>query len=395
MTVADVMAQHPNAIDLLAAQHSAFERLRNPLLRKAFSRLVTLRQAAAIAGVDLAALMDALNGDAGLAEGLVARGHSVTVLTSQHERGLARRSVLRGVRVVRAPVVGRLSRTVIMPTYPFALIREVAKADVVHLHTPMPEAALVAGVARVMRTPIVVTHHGDVVMPSVGRVNAIVQLVMELITRWAMRLSDRVIVHTEDYRDHSTFLAPLVDRIDAIYPPVEVPAPRPAEAAAWRRELELEDHDIVGFAGRFVEEKGFDFLLQAIPFVRERRPGARFVFAGESQIVYERFFERSLPYLEPVRDLVIELGLLSDPQTMADYYSMCDVFVLPSRTDCFAIVQVESLLCAAEPWWRRSSPCTGLQLIACFTDEREPPPWPRVVATVSRSCLLYRQPHEL
>jgi hypothetical protein len=67
MTVADVIAQHPNAIDLLAAQHSAFERLRNPLLRKAFSRLVTLRQAAAIAGFDLAALLAALNGDGGSA----------------------------------------------------------------------------------------------------------------------------------------------------------------------------------------------------------------------------------------------------------------------------------------------------------------------------------------
>jgi uncharacterized protein (DUF2249 family) len=66
-TVADVIARHPNAIDLLAAQHAAFERLRNPLLRKAFSRLVTLRQAAAIAGVDLAALLAALNVDTGQA----------------------------------------------------------------------------------------------------------------------------------------------------------------------------------------------------------------------------------------------------------------------------------------------------------------------------------------
>jgi uncharacterized protein (DUF2249 family) len=63
MIVADVIARHPTAIDLLAAQHAAFERLRNPLLRKAFSRLVTLRQAAAIAGVDLTALIDSLNGD--------------------------------------------------------------------------------------------------------------------------------------------------------------------------------------------------------------------------------------------------------------------------------------------------------------------------------------------
>ena len=100
---------------------------------------------------------------------------------------------------------------------------------------------------------------------------------------------------------------------------------------------------MVGFAGRFVEEKGFDFLLQAIPFVR-RSPSARFVFAGDTHIAYERFFERSLPFLEPVREAVIELGLVGDPRRMADFYAMCDVFVLPSRTDCFAIVQVEALL---------------------------------------------------
>ena len=279
-----------------------------------------------------------------LAEGLVAKGHAVTVLTSQHEPDLPLRQDVDGVVVVRVPVAGRVSRTVIMPTFPLALIREVARADVVHLHTPMPEAALIAAVARLMRTPVVITHHGDVVMPSVGLANRVVQRVMDAVTRWAMQLSNRVIVHTDDYRDHSAFLAPLVRRIGSIYPPVEIPAPRLEQAAAWRRELGLEDHPVIGFAGRFVEEKGFDFLLQAIPFVRERLPTARFVFAGDTEIAYERFFERSLPFLEPVRDAVVELGLVGDAQRMADFYAMCDVFVLPSRTDCFAIVQVEALL---------------------------------------------------
>jgi glycosyltransferase involved in cell wall biosynthesis len=267
-----------------------------------------------------------------LAEGLVARGHSVTVLTSQHEPDLPRHEDLHGVTVRRVPVMGRLSRTVIMPTFPIALIREVARADVVHLHTPMPESALVAAVARLMRTPVVITHHGDVVMPSVGLANRVVQRVMDAVTRWAMQLSERVIVHTDDYRDHSTFLAPLVRRIGSIYPPVEFPPPRHEQAAAWRRELGLQDDAVIGFAGRFVEEKGFDFLLRAIPFVRKQLPSARFVFAGDTEIAYERFFERSLPFLEPVREAVVELGLVGDAQRMADFYAM------------FAIVQIEALL---------------------------------------------------
>ena len=52
-----------------------------------------------------------------LAEGFVARGHSVTVLTSRHEPDLPRHEDLNGVTVVRVPVAGRVSRTVIMPTF--------------------------------------------------------------------------------------------------------------------------------------------------------------------------------------------------------------------------------------------------------------------------------------
>lgn len=279
-----------------------------------------------------------------LAEGLAERGHAVTVLTSRHDRQLASHERLNGVRVVRVPTLGRVSRTVIMPTFPFALVREIARADVVHIHTPMPETPLVAGLARLLGRPIVITHHGDVVMPSWGLANRVIQRVMDAAIMRGMRWADAIVVHTTDYRDHSSFLAPMVAKIDAIYPPVVLPSPQRENADRWRRELGLDGRRLVGFAGRFVEEKGFDFLLRAMPLVRERAPDVRFVFAGETDVTYERFAERCRALLEPQRGAITELGLLSDPQRMADFYAMCDVFVLPSRTDCFAIVQVEAIL---------------------------------------------------
>lgn len=277
------------------------------------------------------------------AEGLAERGHDVTVLASRHDPALPAREELGGVRIVRVPTRGRVSRTVIMPGFPVELVRQVARADVVHLHTPMPEAALVAGVARLLRTPTLITHHGDVVMPS-GAVNGVIQRVMDTVIRAGMRLSDRVVVHTDDYRDHSAFLAPVVGKIESIYPPVVLPAPRPAEVERLRGELGLEGRRLVGFAGRFVEEKGFDFLLRAVPLVRERVPDVQFVFAGDTAVAYERFFDRCRPLLDACGDQVTELGLVSSPQQMANFYALCDAFVLPSRTDCFAIVQVEALL---------------------------------------------------
>ena len=278
-----------------------------------------------------------------LAEGLAARGHTVTVLASRHQRELPRSEEINGIQVLRVPSVGRVSRTAVMPSFPVALARLAARNDIVHLHTPMPESLLVVGLARLLGRPTVITHHGDVVMPA-GVANAAIQRTMDATIGLAMRLSDGVVVSAADYARHSAFLAPVAGRIHSIYPPVVLPPPQPAAVQAWRQELGLAGRPLVGFAGRFVEEKGFDYLLQAVPLVRSRLPDAQFVFAGDTEIAYERFFDRCRALMEAHHGAVTRLGLLRDPQRMANFYAMCDVFVVPSRTDSFAIVQVEAAL---------------------------------------------------
>ena len=93
-----------------------------------------------------------------------------------------------------------------------------------------------------------------------------------------------------------------------------------------------------------MEEKGFDFLLAAVPLIKQRVPNVHFVFAGETNVAYERFFETLKPTIAGRDDLTL-LGLIRDAQQLATFYALCDVFTLPSRTDCFALVQVEALLC--------------------------------------------------
>jgi glycosyltransferase involved in cell wall biosynthesis/ubiquinone/menaquinone biosynthesis C-methylase UbiE len=278
-----------------------------------------------------------------MAEGLAARGHTVTVLTSQYSAELPREEVINGVRVVRLPYITRVSRTVVMPSFPTTIARLIAEHDIVHIHTPMPELALITAIARARGKPSVVTHQGDVVMPA-GLLNQAIQLAMDSTMTLGNHLSSRVVVHSGDYGRHSKFLAPIVHKLDAIYPPVELPEPQLDAVAAWRRELGLEGKKLVGFAGRFVEEKGFDYLLRAVPLIRDRLPEAHFVYAGETNVVYEPFFERWRHLLEQYQDAISVLGLILDPQKMANFYAMCDLFALPSRTDCFPSVQIEALL---------------------------------------------------
>jgi glycosyltransferase involved in cell wall biosynthesis len=279
-----------------------------------------------------------------IAEGLAARGHEVTVLTTQHVPELALREVVEGVSVVRLRPVARLSRGWLAPSFPQIARKLIRAHDVVHFHTPLLEAPLVAALARLSRRPVLMTHQGDLVMPS-GLVNQVVEKFGTALLRSAGRLSTVVSPLNGDYARESAFLRSFDGKLAPILPPVDIPTPTPGAAARWRAELGLEDRQVIGFAGRFVEEKGFDYLLRATPQLVESTPNAHLVYAGEHEMIYEDFYERCKPLVEANRDHLTFVGLIRDRQRLADFYAMCDVLALPSRTDSFAAVQVEAMLC--------------------------------------------------
>ncbi|MBI4675656.1 MAG: glycosyltransferase family 4 protein [Chloroflexi bacterium] len=278
-----------------------------------------------------------------LAEGLAIRGHHITVLTSQFKPELSRDERHNGVRIVRLPTLMHMSRGVIMPGFIGAINRLAHENDVLQVHTPMLETNLVTRIGLLHGKKTVLTHHGDLVMPDNPKDQFIEWIVTGMMTQ-GEREAARITVHSCDYADHSKFLGPFRSKLDCIYPPVEIPEPNCDQVAQWRAELGLTQNKLVGFAGRFVEEKGFDFLLQALPLVRAKIPNVKFVYAGEINVVYEHFYDKWKHLVEQERDSIVTLGLLLEPQKLANFYAMNDVFALPSRTDCFPSVQIEAML---------------------------------------------------
>jgi SAM-dependent methyltransferase len=109
--------------------------------------------------------------------------------------------------------------------------------------------------------------------------------------------------------------------------------------------LGLDDKLLIGFAGRWVEEKGFDYLLQALPLIHQKFPNAHLVYAGEPHVVYDHFYQQCLRYIEPIKEHLTMLGLIRDRQKLADFYVLCNVFAQPSRTDNMPLTEIEALLC--------------------------------------------------
>lgn len=281
-----------------------------------------------------------------VAEALAARGHEVTVLTARYDLGLPRdEQVINGVRVIRLWAPLRISRGMVMPAYPWAAFRLVQMHDVVNIHTPMLETTLFAIYTRLLGKGLVITHHGDLILPA-GWINRFIEWFTFLLYRIGGRAAHRILAYSRDYADNSYYIEPFAEKTSVVHPPCVIPEPNPQRIEDLRAEWLTGQNGsarLIGYAGRFVEEKRPDVLIRALPTIHQKHPGSRIVFAGQYDIKYEDFYERNLSLIEQYREHLIFLGLLDNSQDVADFYAACDVLALPSDTECFALVQVEAM----------------------------------------------------
>ncbi|WP_129631764.1 glycosyltransferase family 4 protein [Candidatus Oscillochloris fontis] len=280
-----------------------------------------------------------------LATALARRGHYVTVLTSQYDPSLPQREVMNGVHVVRAPVVARVSKGVIMPNIGWLATALSINHDVMNLHLPQFDAPGIGLRGRLLRQPVVLTYNSDLKMPP-GMLNRVANRVIDLANLAAGHLATRVVASSHDFADHSPFLRRFREKIEVIPPPVEVESATPDDIQGFRRRWNLQG-PIIGMAARLASEKGVEILLNALPRILEVYPNARVLFTGPHEdVLGEQDYARRLaPLFARFRDHWTFLGTLA-PSDMAAFFPNLDVIVVPSlnSTETFGMVQVEAML---------------------------------------------------
>ncbi len=279
------------------------------------------------------------------AEELARRGHEVTVLASRHDKELPKEpETHNGVRIVRVWAPIRLSRGMILPSYPWHLLRLMRQHDIVSIHTPMLETALVSVLAVLAGLKVIPTHHGDLFLPE-GLLNKAIVKLMYAMYAFMARRAPCIIGFSDDYAENSYYLRPFRDKLAVVYPPISIPDPNPENAARLRKKWQCDDGPLIGFAGRFAHEKRPDLLIKALDIINRKYPKTRIVFAGEYNLNYENTWNLQKELVEKYKSQLIFLGLIRDKQEMANFYAACDVLVLPSNNDCFPAVLGESMLC--------------------------------------------------
>jgi glycosyltransferase involved in cell wall biosynthesis len=284
-----------------------------------------------------------------LAKAFVKRGHEVTVMTTQFEPGLPREENMEGVRVLRIPVLLRVSKGVIAPTFGWVSTQLVAQHDVVQLHLPQFDAPGVAFRARLFGKPAVLTYHCDLDLPP-GLFNRLVNTVVHFQNNMAGILSNHIVTYTQDYADNSPFLSRYKSKLTPILPPVELPTPTPEAVAAFALEHRIkEKRPVIGMVTRFASEKGVEVLLDALPAILAKYPNAQVLYAGQHQNVMgeQAYYERLIPRIREyeAKGQWTFLGNLS-PLQLAAVYPNLDVITVPSlnSTEAFGLVQIEAMM---------------------------------------------------
>ena len=284
-----------------------------------------------------------------LAKAFVKRGHEVTVMTTQYDPSLPREEIMDGVKVIRVPVLFRVSKGVIAPTFGFVATKLALQHDVIQMHLPQFDAPGVALRGRLFGKPAVLTYHCDLFLPR-GFFNRIVNTVVDFQNNMAGLLANHIVTYTQDYADNSPYLSRYASKLTPILPPVEMPVPTPEAIQAFSKEHHTaERRPVIGMVTRFASEKGVEVLLDALPTILKKYPKAQVIFAGTYKNVMgeQAYSDRLMPRIREyeAQEHWTFLGNL-DPFQLSAVYPNLDVITVPSlnSTEAFGLVQIEAMM---------------------------------------------------
>jgi glycosyltransferase involved in cell wall biosynthesis len=196
---------------------------------------------------------------------------------------------------------------------------------------------LEAGViTRFSRSTVVASYHCDVSLPP-GRLNDAQRLAIDTSSRSTLRRSAAVVVTSVDYAEHSRLCAQLRGHTVPIPPPCH---DRGGGTARFRDGAGFH----IGFLGRIVEEKGIEYLVDAVRGIDD--PHLRLLIGGEfSGVAGGSVIDRVRARIDGDERIRL-LGFLAEAD-ISDFYASLDAFALPSVNpfEAFGIVQVEAMMC--------------------------------------------------
>lgn len=275
-----------------------------------------------------------------LSEQLVSRGHEITVFTASNSGGQST-SWLNGVKVCRLPTMTKIYNVPILPSLFNALV-EAERPDVIHAHQyPVFLSDVSVAAARVKKTPLIIHVHviSDPKSPISGVLSKIYYSTLGLHT---LQSADCVVVPSQSYRDKIIKMRVNASKVQVIKViPYGIDSKKfqtKSNIESFKKRYNCQNSKVILSVGRLNYQKGFQFLIRAIPNIVRSVPNVKLLIVGDGE---DRAFLTKLSRTLGVSDSVIFTGALSQDE-LPNAYATADIFVLPSLFESFGISLIEA-----------------------------------------------------
>jgi glycosyltransferase involved in cell wall biosynthesis len=269
-----------------------------------------------------------------LSQAQAGMGHQVIVFTSQ-QYGMPKHEFRSGYEIYRFPELAHpLENPLTVSMVPALVAGGLRRVDVVHAHSHLFFSTNLAALKRKMSsTPLVITNHGFRVQRG-SRLDLLQDIYLNTMGAWTLRAADKVISLTSDEARRVSSL-----RVD---PSRSIVIPNGVDLDLFHPTGEKEAEDTILWAGRFVEEKGVRYLLEAVRLISKEMPSVRLLLVG-----YGPLEDRLKSHAQRVgvsKNVVFQAPV--DQRTLASLFNKCAVFALPSLSEGLPNVVLEAMACA-------------------------------------------------
>ncbi|MDD3887317.1 MAG: glycosyltransferase family 4 protein [Patescibacteria group bacterium] len=308
-----------------------------------------------------------------LSQELVKKGHQVTVVTTnsmnnKDVRGfstarsftfksnlskLPEHEKINGIDVYRfAPIWQFWSYLINFKMFWF-IWKNAKKYDVIHTYCYMfSEPDIVALTNIFKKVPYILSAH-DIIASAGGLAGFLKKIydltIGKIVLRRAMVLTALTEANKNEYLNLGNFkniqILPPGMYCEKFQNRIELIRKNLQEISRLKTKINNPKHTVL-FVGRLLKYKGAQYIIEAIPEIISKFPETKFIFIGEDQ-GYKKSLV-SIAQIKNVEKYCVFTGKISD-QELYEYYSISDIFVLPSATEGFGIVALEATLSGMSP----------------------------------------------
>jgi glycosyltransferase involved in cell wall biosynthesis len=272
-----------------------------------------------------------------LSEELASRGHEVTVFTTSNEPTPSIVTT-NGVKIYSLKKMVNIYNIPIVPTLFWELVSK-EKPDVVHTHQyPVFFSDVAAAASWLKHTPLLLQVHivSDAKSPLSGFISDMYYTTLGLKT---LRTADTVIVPSLAYRTKLIGMHVNPKQLQVI--PYGIDTKRfsgALKSEEFRVKYNCQGSKVILSVGRLNYQKGFQYLIAAMPAIIKQIPNAKLMIVGiGEELTYLKNLTKSLN----LNKSVIFTGRISQTE-IPTAYAASDLFVLPSLFEAFGISLIEA-----------------------------------------------------